>query len=802
MWLRVKIMVGYLFFVVFLCFTIYYFRKEQMVRSRLQNSEHELLRVRKLAERTYAGLLELATQGETVIVWDHQDFALYRKKRAEVWANLMKLKSHFEPGKGQNRIDSLCVLLEQKEHLLDSVMQTFHRLQHVGEFINRKIPAIVSHVQEAAADSASVTAADSLEVEVKPKRNLWDRLFGGKSKKSAYLQQREKMLQARERQAVQQQQQAASATDLLHSLKEEVSEHQAEEREELISHMDYLYKNNVKLNRRLHCIIQNLESEERQRLEERYRNFAEERDESFGMLSFLSFSIFLLSVFLYIIVHRDLKRKFKYERELEVSNREKQQLLQSRHQMMLSIAHDLRAPIATVSGSAELLVKETETLERMRNIDNIRYASDYMLSLVDTLMEFYQLDTGQVHRQVSLFHARTLFQEVADSFLPAARKKDLLLSVSFTGMDVVVGGDKKFLQQILNNLLSNAIKFTEKGSVRLEAEYRQEQLCIMVEDTGIGIAQEDIQKLFVAFERLGKTDDGNGFGLGLAITSRLVQEMGGTIQVESTLGKGSRFTVRLPLSLANGTCSIENRNAMPQISLEHKRILLLDDDPRQLGIAKGMFRRSKAVCDGCTDSRGLIALLRENEYDILLMDIQMPDMNGFEVLELLRSSNIPQGLRIPVVALTARMDDEQEFLTRGFAGCIRKPYSMENLVGYVAGLIGTGNKDDWKPDFSLILTGEENQKEMLEVFVKESLKDLHRLRTALQDDDRKLVWEVLHKNLPLWETVRLDYPIESLRRIVVSDSAAWNKNVFEEIGKIERAAEKLIQYAETMKETG
>lgn len=178
MWLRVKIFIGYLVLISLLVFTVRLFRDEQIKRGYLQASEAELLHVRNLAEQVYAGLLELATRAETVSVWDEEDLAGYRDKRTEVCRTLQELGPHIRSSSGQARIDSLCLLLEQKEQLLDSVTQTFDHLQRVGEIVSRKIPTIVSHVRQTAAPP--VASADTVR---KPApASLWSRLFKRKER--------------------------------------------------------------------------------------------------------------------------------------------------------------------------------------------------------------------------------------------------------------------------------------------------------------------------------------------------------------------------------------------------------------------------------------------------------------------------------------------------------------------------------------------------------------------------------------------------------------------------------------------
>lgn len=789
MWLRLKIFIGYLVLIVLLAFTIFLLRDEQLKRNRLQTDEAELLHARNLAEQAYAGLLELTTRAETVSVWDEEDLAGYRDKRTEVCRTLQELGPHIRSSSGQARIDSLCLLLEQKEQLLDSTMQTFDHLQRVGEIVSRKIPAIVSHVRQTAIPPAA--SADSVR---KPApTNLWSRIFKRKKRKSAYLEQREK---TEKRTA--EKRQRASATGMLRSLSREVTDIQKAEEERLLLQMDLLYENNTRLNRRLRSIVQELESETAFRIGERYRRFVAESDRSFHAVSVLAILISLLAIILYFIIHRDLKRKYRYQKQLEISDETNRQLLQSKKDMMLAIAHDLRSPLTTISGSADLLPGEEDGRRKAKYIENIRHASEYMLSLVNTLMDFYLLDTGQTQSYTRIFHLESLFKETVDNYIPITQKKNLRLSTCFSGTDVVVCGDKGHLQQIVNNLLSNAVKFTKEGSVRLGTEYRNGELHLSVRDTGTGMEVADAEKIFTAFERLENARGVSGFGLGLAICSRLVSRMGGSIRVESRKGKGSDFIVLLPLPPADGKSPLGMEKLSPGLRMEGTRVLLLDDDLRQLGIAREMLRRHHAVCDCCQDSSELVSRLRENRYDVLLMDIQMPEMDGFAVLELLRRSNIPQARAIPVIALTARMDDEKEYLTRGFAGCIRKPFTMESLAEGVTRVTGKKENGDWKPDFSLILTGEDNRREMLEVFITESRKDLSRLHEALEKGNRQAVLDILHKNLPLWDAVRLDFPIEELRRIITIPPVSWTAEDLAQIHEIEQAADRLLCHAINM----
>lgn len=786
MCLKIKIFLGYIILIFLLVLTICFFRKEQMKRNCLQQDEQELLHFWHMTGEAYAGLLDLATYGETVSVWDENDRSTYQKRRDEVCGTLQSLKQYVHTSEQRVRIDSLCLFLERKEQLLDTVMHTFSRFRSVGEIINRKIPMIAFRARD---DRTLVGVKEEI-----PKKSFWSFLKREK-RKSVYSEQKEKRGQLHPAETDRQ----ISTAGMLYSLNRELAGRRETERGRLLVQMERLYNNNMALNCRLYGIIRDFESETDRRLEERYMQFFLARERSFYTVSTFAVFISLLTIFLYIIIHRELNRRNHYQRQLEISNKENRELIQSRKRMMLTIAHDLRSPLAIIRGTAELLPGEQERAMQEEYAGNIRHASDYMLSLVDTLMDFYLLDTGQARENVSIFRLESLFREIADNHAPLVKKKGLRMLTRFSGMDAVVYSDRRHLQQIANNLLSNALKFTVKGYIRLEAAYHEGELRIKVQDTGTGMDNNEKKRIFDAFERLDNARNISGFGLGLAITSRLVSQMGGFIRVESRPDEGSCFIVLLPLPLADSSTLKEEPPLPTGYQMEGLRVLLLDDDPRQLSLTREMFRRNRAECDCCTDCRKVVDKLRENDYDVLLTDIRMPDMDGFELLGLLRSSNIERARRIPVIAVTADVEPEAEYLSGGFAGYVRKPFRMAELMEVIYRSVGRDRQTAWWPDFSLILSEEDDRAGMLDVFISESRKDLDRLCKALEKNDRPAVREILHKNLPLWTSVRLDYPVEKLRAIVLSDPELWTEERIKCIREIWEAAERLIACAENMK---
>ena len=395
--------------------------------------------------------------------------------------------------------------------------------------------------------------------------------------------------------------------------------------------------------------------------------------------------------------------------------------------------------------------------------------------------------------------ATPLFMQGDISDIPRLRETIQQAVGEHGGLDVVVNGDRSQLQQILNNLLSNAVKFTRQGEIRLHAEYRSKELRFSVQDTGTGMTEEEKSRIFAAFERLDNARNLPGFGLGLAIVSRLVSGMQGVLTVKSKPGEGSTFAVFLPFPEADESTRMDETRVATDYHLDEINVLVIDDDRIQLNITKEMLQRNGVRCDCCQTSRELVIRLRSERYDLLLTDIQMPETDGYGILELLRTSNMENAKTMPVIAVTARVDDDSEFLSGGFSGCIHKPFSMEELIDTVAQVIGEKAPKEHKPDFSLILSGEDNKEEMLGLFVEESRKDLTALTDALNRQDKATASSILHKNLPLWETVRLDFSLSHLRELVTDHTAEWTDRQSVEIREVIRVVEKLIEYAEKYK---
>lgn len=265
MWLRFKIFIGYTVLIVILVLIVSLLRDEQIKRSNLQVEERSIMQSKALTDCIYSGLLELTTLGEAVCIWNEEDFTEYQNKKREVVKDMQSLKIYINTE--QSRIDSLCSLLEKKEEVLDTVMKAFQHLQKVGKIVNKKIPIIVSYIHKDSVKSAKSEENASKSTST----SFWGKLFKRKEKKSAYM-----VLKSKTGKNIEKDKNISLATNMLHSLKKEITDIQESEEKSLLLQMEELYHNNIILNQKLHSIFKELEKEMNFRTEERYQLFLEE----------------------------------------------------------------------------------------------------------------------------------------------------------------------------------------------------------------------------------------------------------------------------------------------------------------------------------------------------------------------------------------------------------------------------------------------------------------------------------------------------------------------------------------------
>lgn len=308
----------------------------------------------------------------------------------------------------------------------------------------------------------------------------------------------------------------------------------------------------------------------------------------------------------------------------------------------------------------------------------------------------------------------------------------------------------------------------------------------------MGIGFEEKERIFGAFERLDNARNIPGFGLGLAITARLVSSMQGHVEVESVPGEGSRFSVFLPMPPAGQPVCPEEKVLSAGELPAGIRVLVIDDNRVQLGIISKMLSRNRIHCDCCTDVRELTDCLNRQEYDLLLTDIQMPGADGFSVLELLKTLNIFRIWEIPVIAVTARSDNKEKYLAAGFADCLYKPFSEGELLAAVSQM--------HRPNFAVIMEGEENGEEMLDLFIEDTTEELSGMRDAFSMGDYEKLASIIHRAAPLWEMIRINIPRSELKGMASMPPEKWGGASDGRIEELIKAVEQVVEKAKKIKE--
>lgn len=763
--LRLKIASGYILLVVLLGMIVFvvWNGKQQVIT--LNSAEHMVQEKRITINRTFEQLLSLSFSDDLLLSGDTAALASYRANRLETVATLKRLKVYYPASEQQARIDSVCMLLEEKELHLCKVLETLLAQDETEELIRQHIPYLASQVER---EDASETK----------KKGGFLGLFRKKQRDAAPPT-------------------TANTSAMLYSFGREVEAKQQKQQALLAAYADSLRQRNIQLNGKLSRIICDFETDAMQKMEHEHKKIVEQRECSFRLISLTAVLAVLLVIVFYFFIHRDITQKYNYRRRLEASDRKKEELLEASRNMMLTISHDIRAPLSIINGSAELAMDTRDKKRRNMHLANITLVCKHVLHLLNNLLDVYRLNEAKEACNNVPFSLKELLDRIASGFSHLVNNKGILFQCDFKNTDTILCGDMDRIEQIIDNLLTNAVKFTEAGTIVFYAAYENGRLSLKIKDTGIGMNDDTLSRIFLPFERLSSEMNSDGFGLGLPIAKGLVKLLGGTIDVESEIGHGSTFHVSLPLPVSNE--NTENDNPILQKSPAlPQRVLVIDNDPLQLEIAKEMLERNGVICTTCSNVKELVREMRKKDFDLLLSDIQMPGSNGFEVLALLRNSNIGNSHTIPVIAMTARGDREKEvFIESGFTDCIYKPFSMSELLSLIS-TIAYHREEEEEPqlaDFAAFTAEVRDKRKLIRSFISQSWKDIKDLRAAMNAGNSAQLLEIVHRMLPTWELLQADELLLDFRAALKS-GISGNDNMKEYIGQITGQAATLIREAE------
>ncbi len=736
--LQYKILLGYMILVAVIgsMVAIILYEREQM--RGIEAETLEIWELRQSINTVHRHLAVLASWGESVVVWEESDYRKYRERRLRTDSLLQVLQQYEEDFVPAHKIDTLRSILANKEEHLYHTMQTF---RHHDSMLLDSLPVITRQ-------------AETFRTVTRKKKGIAG-FFGGKETV-----------------------QVPSSEQSLHSMNEQVASMEEERQQAINAHMDSLQIRNKELNKRLYSIIQELDTQSQSILHEKELHIRTSYNRLAKTMTGLIISAIILLVISYWIIMRDIREKEKTNKRLEETIKQNVSLLEMRKNIILTISHDIRAPLNVIGGSAELAMDTRDKKQRNNHLNNIRIVCKHITHLLNNLLDVYRLNEAKETRNDVPFCLNDLLERTVSGFTHIVNNKGILFNHRFDNTDVKLLGDMDRIEQILDNLLSNAVKFTETGTISLNARYNEGELVLEIKDTGIGMSEDALSRIFRPFERLGSVRNTEGFGLGLPITKGLVNLLGGTIDVTSGIDRGSTFRVTLPLKTTDEMVESESL-IIPHPAHLPQNVLVIDDDTMLLNVIKEMLERNGMNCMTCVTSKDVVKAMRGKDYDLLISDIQMPGTNGFDLLTLLRNSNIGNSRTIPIVAMTARGDrDKDAFLHAGFTDYIYKPFSSSELLGLLSRIKTDRREEKPEVDFSLILSEVSDKHKALLSLISQSEKDREELDVAMRNGDRQKLREITHRMQPMWEFLRMEEPLLAYRTLL-KDSGTSEKELNE-----------------------
>ena len=747
---------------------------------------------RALSEGAFLQLFDLTQLGGQAAIWDSTRIAAYEKKEKRVVITLDSMIMTIPDTAQVRRVKEIKQLVSEKKGYLLAIHQDLEQLRDVSGLMQQKMPQIIRQ-----ANRANQQLTDEVSENLKENRHKTTGMFGWlKSKKKANAKTEAENQQALNR--------ARQQTDkILTSLATDIQQSQERSSDQLFQHMEDLVRKESLINEKITQLAQEFNMEDSQMRKLGSTHLMSHQRETLLLVMWFGFAAFVLAVLFYWLFHRDANRSHRNKMLLEQSDRRNKELLALRQNMMLTVSHDLRSPLTSIMGYADLIAETTNDDKCKQYEEAIKQSSDRMLTLLNTLLSYYRLDTGKDEVDMMPFRVKDVLRTLMAEYEPLAAVKDIVIEGAFTGNDTVVMGDRKRIIQIGSNLMSNAIKFTKKGSVNISVDYRDNTLTIKVQDSGTGMSEEQMQRIFAPFNRLENADTQEGFGLGLSIAKALVELLGGRIEVESHVGFGSLFTVTLPL--VEGDEEVLQRSVIESTVLpEGLRIAILDDDTVVLKMTVEMLAKKKVQVVGCHTVDELFERMRKNDYDLIITDIMLGGMSGFDLLELLRGANIGNSKTVPMLAMTGRTErSADDFVKAGFRGCLLKPFSYAELTRAIANSINEeSNKEDDTPkipnaDFGMLLKGEKDVNSMLALLVEQTEKEMSELKSAFETGDTDAISFLQHKLESRWELLGIVKPMLKLR-----DALKGKGNLDKAIKEVVLTAEQLVNQAKRMMEGG
>ena len=794
-----KIVIGYILLVGLLIGAFTYTMQQMNLLTTPTSLRDQLDHRRHITHRIISQLYDAESIGQTLRTGKLNEYYHYLKAMKEVNASIDTLETILTDTLQQARLDTVRTLLQNKQWNMYAVLEAM-RNTPTDQIYQEQLDSLIAQ-QDSLLSTPHIrrkviTHHNSYTIHHKKKgffKRLADVFAPGKEDST----QVSNVIQEEYTDTLDE---VYSPIDTISSMitgiQHKVFQTRQKETEMLNTRISSLRVIGSGLSQRVNQLLENIEHDEQEAARTKLMQEEEIRKEAAETMAKIAIAAFVLVLVFSIVIARDITRNNHYRRELEKAKSYAENLLVAREKLMLTITHDIKAPAGSIIGYIDLLIRLVNDRRQQLYLSNMKSSAQHLLALVTSLLDYHRLEAGKMDLHPVAFNPHELLTDIYNSFLPLAEKKQLQLDFKEKLPETLtLEGDPFRIRQIVENLLSNALKFTAAGGITLQAEYHGNQFVFCVSDTGCGMTASEQERIFKEFTRLSSAQGQEGFGLGLSITRKLVELLLGRIDIESAPGKGSTFKVSMPLpsiSPKPAPGSKEPAITLPKI---HLRIAIIDDDRIQMHLTEAMLHNAAEEVKGfkvetvcCEQPEELIEQLKNRTFDLVFTDIQMPAMNGFELLHHLRNQNFAQAQSIPVIAITARGDmNENDFLQKGFAGMLQKPFNQSELKKVVKNALPHLTVSDNIPDTSPVqkeahetsphtdqpynfspLTAfseddPEAAKEILRTFAQETQKNMEKLQTAISNKDMEALCATAHKMLPTFLMIEAQKAIPMLK---------------------------------------
>lgn len=794
-----KIVIGYILLVGLLIEAFTYTMQQMNLLTTPTSLRDQLDHRRHITHRIISQLYDAESIGQTLRTGNLNEYYHYLKAMKEVNASIDTLETILTDTLQQARLDTVRTLLQNKQWNMYAVLEAM-RNTPTDQIYQEQLDSLIAQ-QDSLLSTPHIrrkviTHHNSYTIHHKKKgffKRLADVFAPGKEDST----QVSNVIQEEYTDTLDE---VYSPIDTISSMitgiQHKVFQTRQKETEMLNTRISSLRVIGSGLSQRVNQLLENIEHDEQEAARTKLMQEEEIRKEAAETMAKIAIAAFVLVLVFSIVIARDITRNNHYRWELEKAKSYAENLLVAREKLMLTITHDIKAPAGSIIGYIDLLIRLVNDRRQQFYLSNMKSSAQHLLALVTSLLDYHRLEAGKMDLHPVAFNPHELLTDIYNSFLPLAEKKQLQLDFKEKLPETLtLEGDPFRIRQIVENLLSNALKFTAAGGITLQAEYHGNQFVFSVSDTGCGMTASEQERIFKEFTRLSSAQGQEGFGLGLSITRKLVELLLGRIDIESAPGKGSTFKVSMPLPSISPKPAPDTKEPVITLPKIHLRIAIIDDDRIQMHLTEAMLHNAEEEVKGlkvetvcCEQPEELIEQLKSRTFDLVFTDIQMPAMNGFELLHHLRNQDFAQAQSIPVIAITARGDmNENDFLQKGFAGMLQKPFNQSELKKVVKNALPHLTVSDNIPDTSPVqkeahetsphtdqpynfspLTAfseddPEAAKEILRTFAQETQKNMEKLQTAISNKDMEALCATAHKMLPTFLMIEAQKAVPLLK---------------------------------------